>query len=165
MKFFIKDFVSKCDSVSNCGFGYTFTEEILNGKIHVLWSENYQYAHCLTISYQCSIYIPSCLSYETLRQIKVVVGCYYNHYKNVMQPGHFQLITISFYSLFCVTRNITVALRCVFNEMVLYDVKSFYIGVSLFFVCDYREYFGSHHCYGINTFKDTNGLFITYEKD
>ena len=31
MKFFIKDFFSKCDVV-------TFTEEILNGKLHFLYS-------------------------------------------------------------------------------------------------------------------------------
>ena len=37
MKFSIKDFFIKCDQICrNCGFCITFTEEILNGKLHFL---------------------------------------------------------------------------------------------------------------------------------
>ena len=36
MKFSSKDFFSKCDQIL-----VTFTEEILNGKLHFLCSENY----------------------------------------------------------------------------------------------------------------------------
>ena len=39
MKFFVKDFFSKCNQIAeNCEF-FTFTEEILNGKHHFLCIE------------------------------------------------------------------------------------------------------------------------------
>ena len=39
MKFFIKDFLSKCDQISRKRADFvTFTEEILNGKLHFLCS-------------------------------------------------------------------------------------------------------------------------------
>ena len=37
MKFFIKDFFKKCDQIRS----FTFTEEILNGKLHFLCSDRY----------------------------------------------------------------------------------------------------------------------------
>ena len=42
MKFSIKDFFSKCDQIRRKHAGLvTFTEEILNGKLHFLYSEKY----------------------------------------------------------------------------------------------------------------------------
>ena len=40
MKFSIKDFFSKCDQIRSADL-VTFTEEILNGKIHFLYSAYY----------------------------------------------------------------------------------------------------------------------------
>ena len=37
-KFYIKDFFSKCDQIRNFQSAVTFSEEILNGKLHVLCS-------------------------------------------------------------------------------------------------------------------------------
>ena len=36
MKFFLKDFFSKCDQIRSNADSVTFTEEILNGKLHFL---------------------------------------------------------------------------------------------------------------------------------
>ena len=38
MKFYIKDFFSKCDQIRSFQSAVTFSEEILNGKLHVLCS-------------------------------------------------------------------------------------------------------------------------------
>ena len=44
MKLFIKDFFSKCDQMPQFPADLvTFTEEILNGKIHILCSANLQF--------------------------------------------------------------------------------------------------------------------------
>ena len=40
MKFFIKDFFSKCNQIDKTADLVTFTKEILNGKLHFLCSEN-----------------------------------------------------------------------------------------------------------------------------
>ena len=42
MKFSINDFFSKCDQIGRKLDLLTFTEEILNGKLHFLCSENQQ---------------------------------------------------------------------------------------------------------------------------